>query len=800
MRLIAHLAVAMVLAALPVWSRAADAPAGPDPAWGKVEVVRDTWGISHVFSDSDAGAMYGLGWAACRERGFQMHYGLRIIQGRLAEVIGDRPRPGRRETAVDNDRKMRTFGFYRAARAAAQRLDPDTRGLLDAHSRGVNDYQAAHADKLHPLFKRLGLEPEPWTPADCIASAWHLGQFFATDGTRELISYNNQAGGERQGRGGMVPPKPGPLWTDESTAVVQRADVPDEWVQRVEKFAAEHWPAHAAQLGGGPPAPKFSHAWVVGKDRSTTGSAVLVSDPQTPVRFPSLWHEFHVAGRTFNARGIGVPGSPGLLVGFNRHVAWGVTALGADQADLFRLVTDRAHPDQYRLDGQWRDMTLVRETIRIRGGRQIELTVRETVFGPVVTEFAFARPNDPQVALKRVPLCRTDRETTQAAIAMLRATGADSFAKAISGWGFPSINVIFGDRAGNIGYWLLAAVPIRPAGDDRDGRAALDGSTIRSDWRGFVPHDLLPHVINPKQGWIVSANHRPVGSFYPIPLGVSTGAMGDTIRSWRLRELLSAREHFEPKDVLAVHFDTTNPARREIVRIGLHLRDRLKRRFSPDAAAALERLEAWQKAGARSDLDSPGAEVALELNTFFRIVATPLAAKFGGGESGLSRAIKDAARRIDADPDADFSADEQAFVDLALAGAWQSAKQKYGQDPARWSAAARAAVQRRTIGSFDSLDGFGSLDPAADLKVPALTRLDGGSIGGQPAQSYTQFVPLHDPDQAMTLQPPGHDERADSPPATSTVNLWQEGKLHPAPLSREAVNRIVSETVVLSKE
>lgn len=166
--------ILLVATALP-----AAAPAGPDRSYGRVELIRDKWGIPHAFSDTDAGAMYALGYAAAEERGFQMHYSLRIIQGRLAELVGDVRKLRRRETAVHNDRMMRTFGFYRAARRVAGGLDAGTGGLLEAYCKGVNDYFAAHRDELHPLFGKLGLDPEPWTPADCIVSWWHLGQFLS---------------------------------------------------------------------------------------------------------------------------------------------------------------------------------------------------------------------------------------------------------------------------------------------------------------------------------------------------------------------------------------------------------------------------------------------------------------------------------------------------------------------------------------------------------------------------------------------------------------------------------------------
>ena len=763
-----------------VWLSAAPATGAAKTAHGRVEIIRDKWGIPHVFSDTDAGAMYGLGFAAAEERAFQMYHSLRIIQGRLAELVGDVPKPRRRETASQNDRKMRTFGFHRAAAGVAGRLDKPTRAMLEAYCAGVNDYVAAHRGKLHPLFAKLALVPEAWTPGDCIASWWHLGQFFATDGTRDLLQYRNITN-PRPGR--PRPTKPAAKWRDDQAAVVQREDVDAEWLRRTEELAKRLGPPSTSQPA---PGPKFSHAWAVGGRKTTTGSAVLVSDPQTPVRNPSLWHEFHVCGKTFNARGIGVPGSPFILIGWNEHVAWGVTALGADQADLFRLKTQKDRPNQYWFDGKWRAMNVRRETIGVKGGRPIPLTVRETHFGPVVTEFAFARPGDPQVALKRVPICETDRETIQALVPMLRARDARGFAKALRLWRFPSANIVFADRGGNIGYQLVAAVPIRSGLDAHGGRAAMDGTESKFDWRGYVAPDLLPRTINPRRGWLASANHRPIGSFYRIPLGVSTGWMGDTVRSWRLRERLAGRDRFTPKDVLAVHFDTVNPARREIVRIGYHLRDVLKHRLSDDAMRALKRLEPWRAGGSRCDLSIKGAELAMAINTFFRFVATPLTGKYGGGESGLCRFLKSVSARLAASPRAEMSDQERQFIDNALASAWRSAGPRRGPGRAK-------------LGYFESLDGFGSLDPAGDLPCPPLTRADRGTILSQGGQSYTQYVPLGDIDAAMTVLPVGHGERIDDPHRTSTRALWQSGRLHPAPLRRAAVEKIAATRKVLSK-
>jgi len=561
------------------------------------------------------------------------------------------------------------------------------------------------------------------------------------------------------------------------------------WLKRVEEFRSFRG---VGEAGVGSDGPKFSHAWVLGGRKTTSGAAVLVSDPQTPVRNPSLWMEFHVSGKTFNARGIGVPGSPGLLIGFNRAIAWGLTALGADQADLFRLETSPEHPDQYRWDGKWRKYQIHTERIKVKGGTDVELTVRETHVGSVASAFCFRQPDDPEVALKRIPICEPERDTIQAVFAMMRAKNGAQFAKALNGWRFPTGNCVYADAEGHIGYAVVGAIPLRAkSAPDPNGNEALPGTGDKDDWQGFVPQELLPQVVDPEAGFLLSANHRPVGSCYRIPLGISTGSMGDTIRSWRLRERLEGEEKFTARDALDIHYDTVNPARREMVRLGLHLRETKQGELSADSLAALDVLQKWYKAGASSDLKAAGAELATRTSTFFRFIATPLALKYGGGESGLARFLTDASRRIALDPRATFNEDECRFIDKVLSDAWRDHEGEVGDR-------ARGMSQRKPLEWFDSLDGFGSLDPSKDLAPPGITCLDGQTIKSQAAQSYTQWVPLDDVDSAMTICPIGHSDRLDSLWRTSTMGLWGEGKFNAAPLSRKAVEKITAERVVLN--
>jgi penicillin amidase len=775
--------------------------------YGPVELLGDRWGVPHIFARSDAGAMYGLGFATGQDRAFQMYCNLRIIQGRLAETIGDvkigvtRQLPQGRNSALSHDMEMRTIGYYRAAQETAHQLDAETHALLEAYCRGVNDYVTSHPNDLLYLFDKYSVKPEPWTPADCIASWWRLGLFFSGDGLNELTAYYEIKDGVRQVRQFAPTDSAGAtqgMRIRDDASVIQRGDVSDAWMQEVLDYATAHGLTRKvdAPMRMQRPGPRFSHAWVVGGKRTTTGSAVLVSDPQIPVRNPSLWYEFHISGRTFNARGIGVAGSPNILIGFTPRVAWGLTALGADQADLFILKTDPNHPNQYFLDGQWRDMEVRTETIQVKDGRPQTLTARQTCFGPVVTSIAANPRRGDEVALKRIPICEPQRDTFRGILDMMRARDADEFEKALGGWSFPSANCIFGDSRGNIGFKTILSLPVRSAYSLLDDRAAHEGWDSANDWQGILPQELLPQVLNPGQGWLVSANHRPIASFYPVSLGISTGNLGDTDRSWRLKERVKAQESFTPQDVLDIHFDAIAPVKRDLVKLGYHLRDVQKYPLEDETLKALAYLEPWRAAGYKSEMQIPGTEIMNLMPVAFR-QNFAAAITYGGGVSGLCNMLQTLDARIAADPNAKLTQEEADYVNLMLRAAWRYGKASYGDDPSQWNERARNALLETKLPYMSTLDGFGSLDEEKDVTCPALRCIDGGTILSQQAQSYTQYVRLDDADLSMLPLLVGQSEHPDSPYHLCNYSLWEQGQLHPAPLSRQAVERVeVSRTTL----
>ena len=265
-----------------------------------------------------------------------------------------------------------------------------------------------------------------------------------------------------------------------------------------------------------------------------------------------------------------------------------------------------------------------------------------------------------------------------------------------------------------------ASMGPQPANALLDERAAHEGWYSANDWQGFVPHELLPQVINPKQGWLVSANHRPIASFYPISIGISTGSLGDTDRSWRLKERVRAKESFTPEDVLDVHYDTVAPIKRNLVKLGYHLRDIQQYPLEEETRLALDYLEEGRDAGYRSEMQIKGTEILNLMPMAFR-QNFAAATIYGGGLSGLCNMLQTIETRIAEDPKAVLTEEEADYVNLILRAAWRYGKANYGDDAAQWNEKARAGLLETRLPYMSTLDGFASLDEAKAVSYTHLT-------------------------------------------------------------------------------
>ncbi|MCH9687593.1 MAG: penicillin acylase family protein, partial [Deltaproteobacteria bacterium] len=582
-----------------------------------VSVFRDEHGVPHVVAATDAGAMYGLGWATAEDRLAQITVTVLSAQGRLAEHFGP--------TYVEHDVRMRTLGHWRHAQHMESVLPQEPADLLAAYAQGINDFVAANPQAGAQTMASLGIEPQTWTPAHSLAVWYRVSDLFTSDPLGKAVALEEfeqlvgQVGLDEaieQTVGTVGPGQP-------SAGVVQAADVPSDVVDAIEAYAESMGYGQAAMA---PPhhyghlTPKFSHAWVVGGERTTSGRPALVSDPQVAVSSPNFLYEWAVVGDQLHARGSSPAGIPGLLIGYTPTTAWGMTAAGLDQRDLFRLqMTDPTH---YVIDGVEHALDVSMEIVEVAGGNARQVQIRDSEWGPVITSLLPAAVQG-EYALKGLPFAVTDRDPFTAMVGMMRATDLDGLRASMVEWTTPSANFVAAD-AQSIFYTLVGDIPLRSPMSPLGGMIAQDGSSLAYDWVDLIPNEYKPWVLDPADGYILSANHRPAGAWYPLPLGTGTGGRGDTLRSRRLRELIEALPPLvEPAAVLDdVQWDCINAGRRDQVAIGMHVVSVAPGQLSAAATAALEALGAWHVAGGSMRTDQPGVFLANHINIKFRFQQT----------------------------------------------------------------------------------------------------------------------------------------------------------------------------------
>lgn len=795
----------------------------PDSGPESVETIDlywDAYGVPHVFAQSDAGAYYGAGYACARLRLFQMSWHRLMYQGRLAEFFGPgtwtNPNNGVvKDIFTEWDRKVRLLGWKRYAEATARNLQLAAAGspereifdLLSAYCDGVNAY-LLNPTTTHSLFQDYQIPLTPWTPADCIGIWTRLGSFFSPDGLGEAAKRKTYEDMVAQGatREEILEAIVGAVVCDDSAPVVQQADVPAGIQAAMAAYATNFGLFSETNCPGGAGTPAFSEAFAVHGSRSQSGKAMLVGEPRVTVHMPNDFLEWHMKGATFEVRGIGLPGSPNLLIGSTTHHAWSLTALGMDQADLYQLETDAAHPDQYRLDGQWLPWDVDQtETLLIENKKTGQswppenVRYRECHWGPVVTEIT-PQNQGKEYARKALPFANPFHHTSIGILAMFRATDLRQFVSGLSQWSFPSANVIFAGEGGDIGYWANGHLPMRQPSQPLAGFMAQDGSLSANDWIEILPHHLLPWVVNPAQGFVHSGNHMTIGSWYPIPHRPGPG--GESGRSRRLRELLEALPAVaDPAQIRRIHTDAVAIGPRDTTLLGVWIRDQQPATpLSQKALDALQHLELWQQAGATMDNQHYATALAHHLRMYFRLdsVGAQMLDQYGGGESGFNFWAKDAFGRIG--QGLGLTQDDVDYVQYLLEDGWDRLESSLApdgiavNDHQQWQAWYTQNLQTPDLATWTTLGIPDELALQMPWTAPTLISVHGGTILHQTGQSYSMSLEPGVLDSALSVLPTGQSEGENDFPQHQfdQVPIWQAGALRPSPTSLSGIQALGS--------
>jgi len=469
-----------------------------------VDVVRDKEGIPHIYAKSAHDAYFALGVVHAQDRLWQMEMNRRIAAGRTAEILGPK--------AVGTDRFLRTLGVRRNAQAIVQHLAPDARAALEAYAEGVNRYLAQRSGPLPPEFLLTGAPaPAPWEAADSIAWMTMMAWDLSANWTQELLRMRLAQKLDMAHIQAFLPPYPGdaPLHTQDYTGLYRSLAGLSSQLEKVSAIAP---PSLVEGMG--------SNNWVLGGARSRTGKPLLANDPHLGLTAPALWYFAHLSAPGLNVIGATLPGLPAVIIGRTDRIAWGLTNTASDVQDLYIEQINPENPSQYRTPDGWADFEQRTETIRIKGEPDVQLAVRVTRHGPVISGALPLVDRAPIDARSHVmafswTALRPDDLTFQASLRLNRARDWEEFLSAMRDFGAPQQNVVYADVAGNIGFVAPARVPLRRRDNDLKGLAPAPGWDARYDWAGFIPFDELPRQYNPMSQQIVTANQKVVGPAYP---------------------------------------------------------------------------------------------------------------------------------------------------------------------------------------------------------------------------------------------------------------------------------------------
>ncbi|HLS23815.1 MAG TPA: penicillin acylase family protein [Pseudogracilibacillus sp.] len=528
------------------------------PVNDTVTVTTDENGVPHIKAESIEDLFFAQGFVQAQQRMFQMELSRRQASGTLSEIIG--------EATVDNDKYFRTLGLRRAAEKSYELYDGEAKDVLHWFSDGVNAYieQAKENGTLPIEFTLLGIEPDEWTPIDSLT----IGKFMAFDlgGHWERQAFNYYLLKEYEEEEAL---ELFPAYPEERMNIIEDSEI-DVALSFKDALIPEPF--------------NGSNNWVVSSEKSASGKPLLADDPHLGLATPSIWYEMHLEAEDINVAGVIFAGVPGIILGHNEHIAWGVTNTGPDVQQLYIEKRNPENETQFLFEDEWEDAEVIQEPIHVKDGQTIDYEVIETRHGPVISEFAHEADDDTVFSLRWTALDPTTE--LKAILNINRATNWEEFEKGLEDFLAPTQNFVFASTDGTIAYKANGRIPIYE--DSSDALLPLPGWEEKYEWKGFIPFDELPKVINPEKGFIATANNRVVSDEYPYHI---SNVWAQPYRYERIFEVLEEKDKLTLDDMKQLQMDAMNLRAREFVPYFAELLEGIE--LSEAATSALARLNDW---------------------------------------------------------------------------------------------------------------------------------------------------------------------------------------------------------------
>lgn len=546
-----------------------------------VTVYRDEWGVPHIEAANTLDLFMAQGYVTAQDRLWQMDVTRRASAGRLSEVMG--------ASQISTDKFLRTLMLRRAAERTIDALSPSAFEALEAYAAGVTAFieEATANGRLPVEFTILGYKPEPWSIVDTASvgkmMAYDLGGNFRAEVFRYQL---RQAVGDELTRE-VMPTYP------EDGITIMRSDAAGKQVSGTAPYLP---PAGSGIDVSGllataiyPDEHLGSNNWVVSGKLTQSGKPLLANDPHLSINLPAIWYQSHLIvtddKEPLNVIGATFPGAPGVVIGHNDKVAWGVTNTGPDVQDLFIEKRNPENPYQFEYMGKWQDATVYREPIKVKGQEDVPFEVVVTRHGPIISEVVGSAESRPQEALALKWTAHIPSTEPDAILRLNRAGNWAEFREALKHFWVPTQNFVFASVDGTIAYRPGGIVPVRAKGD---GLLPVPGWDGEHEWTGYIPFDQMPEVVNPAEGFIVTANNKVIDDGYPHFL---SHTWAEPYRAARIAEMIRGRTGLTVDDMQAMQTDFGNLRARAVLPQLLPLLQ--KADLSDTEKAALRLLEKW---------------------------------------------------------------------------------------------------------------------------------------------------------------------------------------------------------------
>ncbi len=725
-----------------------------------VEVLRDQWGIPHIYAQNQDDLFFAQGFVAAQDRLFQLDTWRRVALGETAEILGD--------DAIAADRFARLLLYRGDMQAEWTSYAPDTQAIAAAFTSGINACIDQMQGQLPIEFQLAGYEPKRWQPADILGRM--SGIVMVSNWQREVARARLIAtvGVEEARR--LAPTDP-PREFAPAEGLDLAAITPDifngyQAATRALKF---------------PPITTESNNWVVDGSLAASGKPMLASDPHRAIGLPSLRYLVHLHAPGWNCIGAGEPALPGIALGHNERIAWGITIVGTDQADLYVEQTHLNDPRQYKVNGQWEPMRVVHEQIRVRGRNEpLTLELRYTRHGPVIYQ-----DEKKQVA---IALRWAGSEPGGAAylggLSVARAQNRQQFVKALESWKVPGLNFAYADVDGQIGWVAAALTPIR---DGWDGLLPVPGAAGKHEWRGFLPVADLPQSWNPPSHFVATANHNilPPGYTHEIAYEWSSPH-----RFLRIKERLTEKKQFTLADFQSIQHDSVSLPGQVLCRMLAEVE------LPAELAPFGKLLTAWD--GLLSK-DSPAGPLYAawlqELSAAFFTSRLPAETRADRGDLRSTTLLL---KQL-SEPTAPWFGSQPVqardeLVRVALAAAVARVKKVQGDDPRDWAwGKLHTATLTHPLASlgqpYEQAFNLGPVSRSGDVHTPNNTRHD-DNFNQVHGASYRQVLDLADWDLGLATSVPGQSGQLGSPHYDDLLPLWADGQYFPLAYSRAKVESL----------